>query len=236
MYNLKNFTAGRRTLAVLLVVAAALWLGGCESDSVAPQDELPEMTQTDAAQQAGIVATGLHRLGPQILRFTPAKGKDTGIYIYEFPTEPYVEGRVTMEFFTGGADGTHVVYDEADYGMLYTDEGEILDITLAFPGGVDVSLGLELDVAGDIDQVAGTADVSGGGHLYTDLFDTEFTFTDVVVTRDPEGYPTSGALTLTNGPWEAVVTFDGDDTAMISFQGNDLFVVDLDTGLVTPIL
>ena len=235
MSNLNKHRVLWLVAAGLLMTTAALWLGGCESDSVAPQDELPTMTQDDAAQQAGMVATGLHRLGPQLLRFNPAKGKDDGIYTYEFPTEPYVTGMVTMEFFTGGAGGTHVAYDEADYGMLYTDPGEMLDITLEFPGGIEVGLGLELDVAGDIDQVAGTADVSGGGHLYTDLFDTGFDFEDVVVTRDPEGYPESGTLTLTNGPWEAVVTFDGDDSAVISFGGDDLFVVDLDTGQVSPI-
>lgn len=235
MSNMKNNRVLWRVAAGLLMATAALWLAGCESDSVAPQDELPAMTKDDVAQQAGIVAAGLHKLGPQLLRFTPPKGKEVGVYVYEFPTEPYVTGRVTMEFFTGGAGGTHAAYDVADYGMLYTDEGEMLDITLTFPGDIELGLGLELDVAGAIDQVAGTADVSGGGHLDTDLFDTDFTFTNVVVTRDPEGYPDSGTLTLASGSLVAVVTFDGDDSAVIAFDGDDLFMVDLDTGQVSPI-
>lgn len=232
MYNLNNFNAGRRILTMLLLATLALWLGACESDSVAPQDPLPTPSEAGVAQQAGIVAAGLHKLGPQILRFDPGKTKD--VYTYDFPTEPYVTGEVTLAFFTGGAGGTPSAYDVADYGTLKTAPEEVLAIGLEFPGDVVVGFDLTLDLAGDLDQGAGTAVVWGGGTFDSDLWTGNFNFVDVQVTR-VESYPSAGTLTFTNGPWEAVVTYGGAKMAVISFGGLDLYMVDLDTGLVTPI-
>lgn len=234
MNNLNNGNVLRRIMVVAAVATAVLWLGGCESDSVAPRDDLPTLTQADAAQQAGVIAAGIHRMGPQILRFDPGKAKELGVYTYDFATEPYVTGEVTLEFFTGGAGGTHVAYDAADYGMLYTLPGEMLDVVLTFEGDIDIGFQLTLDVHGPMDQVAGTAVIGGGGTFASDLWAGDFTFSGVGVTR-AAGYPDDGTLTFTSGPWEMVVAFTGDRMAGISVGGSVLFEVDLDTGLVTPV-
>lgn len=225
---------GSWLLAGVLVLGFGLLMAGCESDSVAPQEEVPAPTEQEAAQQAALVAVGVAEIGPEILK---AHGlKDLGIYPYAFPGSEIVEGTVIMEYFTGGATGIHSHWNEADYGLLYTPDDEVLDVAFILPigEGVTVDFGLELSLYGPIDRVEDNAVVSGTVTYITGAGAAPTTLTGVVVSGI-YAYPTDGTLLFETGGWEVLVTYDGTDTALVAVNGVDMFTVDLDTGWLTPI-
>jgi hypothetical protein len=232
MLKLQEISGTRRGVAVTLILAGALLLVGCESDSVAPQDEIPTLTEGDVAQQAGVVATALAKVSPEIVAFRPAKAaKDLGIYPYDFPNQPQVTGMVTLEFFTGGPTGTHVAYDAADFGLLYTDPGEMLRVEIEVTEDVTLGFDLGLSVEGYLDRDAGSAVVSGAGTFVSGLHPGSFQFTGLAVSENGL-YPTAGSLTFLSAGWTMTVVFDGDVTAEVLLDGTPLYVVNLETGLV----
>jgi hypothetical protein len=93
---------------------------------------------------------------------------------------------------------------------------------------------LSLDLAGPIDQTAGTAVVSGSGTFYSGPWSSAFTFAGLEVARDGD-HPREGTLTFTSGSVELVVQFDGDATADILLNGTPTWIVDLDTGVLTRV-
>lgn len=221
-------------LACVLLLGFGLLMAGCESDPVAPQEEPPALTEKEAAQQAALVAVGVAEIGPEILK-APAL-KDLGIYPYDFPADGIVLGSVIMEFFTGGAGGTHSHWNDADYGLLYTPDKEVLEVEFMLPIGEGVTVGFALDFSlfGPIDREEDEAVVSGTGNYITGAGTAPFTLTSVVVSGI-YAYPTDGTLLFETGGWEVLVTYDGTDTALVAVNGVDMFTVNLDTGWLTPI-
>lgn len=235
MFKLQEKSGTRKGVALTLLLAGALLLVGCESDSVAPQDEIPALTEGDVAQQAGVVAVALAKVSPEIVAFRPAKAaKELGIYPYDFSGQPQVTGNVTLEFFTGGPTGTHVAYDAADFGLLYTDPGEMLRVDIDVTEEVTLGFDLGLSVEGYLDRDAGSAVVSGAGTFVSGLHPGSFQFTGMGVSENGL-YPTAGTMTFFSAGWTMTVIFDGDATADVLLDNVLLYVVNLETGLVTAV-
>ncbi len=236
----KQWKAGRGGLGVLflpiLLLACGLLINGCESDSVAPHDELPELTEKEAAQQAALVAVGISKVGPELLKFDGLKsgGKELGVYPYTFPAEGDVTGSIVLEYFTGGAGGTHSLWDDADYGLLYTPEGEALAVAVDLGGGLMPIFSLTFDLHGDINQTADTATVSGAGTFTSGDSINDFTLTNLLL-EEVSSYPSGGSMDYLVGSIVLVVTYDGSSTAGVEIGGVLAYEIDLNTGIVTPV-
>lgn len=225
----------RRPAALVLILAMGLLVAGCESDPVAPQEEIPAQTQTEAAQQAALVAAGVAKIGPVILEDQTLK--ELGVYPYTFPEAGNVSGMVVMEYFTGGPEGAHSHWNDADYGMMYTPDEELVDVSVTLPfgeEGITVGFSLDFDLYGPINRAEDFATVSGTGNYITGAGVSPFTMTEVVVSGIND-FPTGGTLLFETGIFAVEVTYNGTDTGMMAVNGVDLFTVDLDTGLITPI-
>jgi len=238
--NHKQWKTGGGGLGVLflpiLVLACGVLVGGCESDSVAPHDELPELTEREATQQAALVAVGLAQVGPELLTFNGFKAleNELGVYIRTFPEGGDITGSVILEYFTGGPGGTHSLWGDADYGLLYTPEGEMVMIEIEVPEVGTAVFGLDFELHGDIDQGADTATISGSGNLSTGDWNPSFTITDVVLT-ELSSYPEGGSLEFVTGALNLMVEYGGDETATVSINDLITYEIDLDTGIVTLI-
>lgn len=214
--------------AGLILLTGAFFAGGCSSDSVAPQDETPELTQENVAGQAAMVATAITEVGPQLVNFTPSKT----VYTYDFAGYDYVDGQVQIDFRLGGADGSSSTPSQADYGHLWT-VGET-GLTLTYDTGVTESaMYLTADLMADIDQANDRATIldGSGGILVSGIFTGSYAIDGLVV--GATGYPSAGTLTFTGGAHELVVTFNGSSTAIIAADGDNVATVNLDTGAVT---
>lgn len=206
-------------LFLIALLCSSLLLTGCESDSTAPDDELPALDNQDVAGQSGAMASSMMRVLPRI--WDPAAGKDNGEYEYTFTTGP-VQGTVYSEF-RDGEGGDLVDYDVASWALVRTEDP--LQITL-LDGGIPWLLGFT--ITADIDQAADTATATGVGTLVVGDYTASFTL-DAVVVRDGDDYPASGSITFINEGITAVVTFDGDDIVTVTV-GEDSWSVDLDDG------
>jgi hypothetical protein len=222
----------RFLLLPALLVAAGLLVGGCESDSVVPHDNLPAVTQDEAAQQAALAAMAAAQVGPEIVRFQGNKllNKALGVYTHTMPPGADVQGTVTLEFFDGGPGGVHSSWEDADYALLYTSGDTGITVDLESGGG----FGLTFDVTALVDRPADTATISGGGIFTTGDLASTFSFTDLVVTA-VSSYPTGGTMGFTSGSHELVIHFDGDQTAVIMVDSTDTYIIDLAEGSVTEI-
>ncbi len=246
--NHKQWKTGRSGLGVLflpiLLLACGVLVGGCESDSVAPHDEIPELTEKEAAQQVALVAAGLAKVAPQLLLYDGTKSGDKdeeGVYTQDFANFDYITGTVILEYFNGGPGGFHCVWDEADYGLLYTwddpETSEVDGVTVALDlgGGVEPIFDLTFGLHGNIDQEADTATVSGEGTLLMEgLPPQPFTITNVVLTEVSE-FPEGGELSFSTGSFDLVVEYDGEEVAYVTVNGVITFSINLETGVVTPV-
>lgn len=209
-------------ITLFALLAMGLMLTGCESDSTAPDDDLPDLTADDVATQSGAMATSMMRALPRI--WDPTTNKANGEYSYTFVTGPVV-GTIFSEF-RDAAGGDLVDYDVAGWARVFTDEP--LAVTLV-NGGIPWLLAF--DITADIDQQAGSASAAGGGSLVVGDYTATFTLTAVVM-QDGASYPASGTITFVNEGISATVTFDGDSTAMVTV-GDDSWTVDLDDGSIS---
>jgi hypothetical protein len=209
-------------LLFLALLALGALLIGCESDSTAPDEDLPALESGDVATQSGAMATSMTRVLPRI--WSPGVGKAVGEYSYTFVSGP-VLGTVFSEFRTEEG-GELVGYDVAGWCRVFTDEP--LAITLV-EGGIPWLL--DFSVTADIDQQQDQATASGGGTLTVGAYVADFTL-DAVVVRDGDSYPASGSITFVNEGVTATVAFDGDATAVITV-GDESWVVDLDDASVS---
>ena len=238
--NHKQWKTDRGGLGVLflpiLVLACGALVGGCESDSVAPHDELPVLTEREVVQQAALVAVGIAKVGPEVMNFQGLKTfeKELGVYIRTFPEGGDITGSIIIEYFNGGPSGVHSLWDDADYGLFYTPEGERVTIDLEIPDVGTSVFALDFDLHGDIDHEADTATVSGSGNLTTGDFHPSFTITNVVLT-EVSSYPDGGTFEFVAGVITVVVEYDGDNTSTVSINDVITYVIDLDTGIVTLI-
>jgi hypothetical protein len=221
--------------ALVLLMGIGLLVAGCESDPVAPQDTLPELTEGEVAQQAALVAVGIAQAGPKMLTYDGTKSgpAELGVYPYSFPSEGNISGIIVLEYFTGGSEGVHSNWDDADYGKLYTPEGENVTVALDLGGGVEPIFSVTFDLFGPIDRPADTATVSGSGTFTTQEFVRSFTLTDVILT-EVSSYPSGGTMDYTSGSIDLTVTYDGSRYVSADIDGGGAFVIDLDTGLSSP--
>lgn len=214
--------------AGLILLTGAFFAGGCSSDSVAPHDDTPELTQENVAGQAAMVAMAITEIGPQLVNFVPNKT----VYTYDFAGYDYVDGQVQLDFRLGGADGSSSTPSQADYAHLWTlgENG----LTLTYETGVTQSaMYLTADLMADIDQANDRATIldGSGGILVSGIFTGSYAMDGLVVRAT--GYPLSGTLTFTGGAHVLVVTFNGSPTAIISADGATVAAVNLTNGDVT---
>lgn len=226
-------------LACVLLLGFGLLMAGCESDPVAPQDGAPELTEQEAAQRASLVAVSVAKIGPEILKARSLKksADELGVYPYTFPEGGDVSGTVIMEYFTGGAEGTHSTWNDADYGLLFTEVGEVVDVAVPLPMAPEVTVAFAIDfnLSGPINRLADNAVVSGTGRFIVGSWIEDYTLTSVVVTGIND-YPSGGTIEYVSGSHALLVTYDGSDTAMVSVNGVDLYSIDLDTAQITGLI
>ncbi len=216
--------------ALTLMLGAGLWLTGCESDTVAPHDNLPELTPEDVAYQAGALATASGRFLPQLVEFS---GTDKTEYTYTFPAQGSdVTGTVHFDFRLGGADGSSADFDAADWGHMYTG----IDSPLSFAVGAGGNVELKFSILADIVQATQTATLLEGsaGTFVGGDYLAVFSFDGVVITAG-EGYPSAGIITFISSGHVLVVTFDGDETATISLDDVPTWIVNLNSGVLVEV-
>ncbi len=222
----KKFTL----LAVLaLMLGLGLFLTGCESDSVAPNEEAPTLSDDEVAGQAAAMASAAAQVLPQMVEYSPTN-KD--LYSYDFSGEDAVTGTVWFDFRTGGADGTPAAYNAGDWCHMYTADGE----DIVFEVGIGGEIMVTVDVMASIVQATNTATLLDGsvGTFTAGVYSATFSFADVEVTAG-ENYPGGGTMTFVSGGRTMTVTFDGTSTAVVSLEGGGSWTLNLDDGSVTTI-
>lgn len=224
----------KNTLKCILGSALVLMLGGllvtgCDSDSVAPQDQTPEMTEESAANQAALVALAMAEVSPQLVNFTPSKT----VYTYDFAGYDFVTGSVQIDYRLGGAEGASSTPGEADWAHLWTVGENGLVLSSPELEGLESATYFTADITADIDQMAETATIlaGSGGHIISGVIDSTYEVAGLVV--GGTGYPSGGTLTFIGGGHTIVVAFDGTVNAQISLDGATQWVVNLDTGVVS---
>lgn len=227
--NTQKKTLMKGLVLMAALTACGLLAGGCDSDSVAPQDEIPALTQDGAATQAALVATVLASAAPEIVRFDPGSAKEA--YSYNFVGVEGVTGMVNLEYWTGGIDGTPAAFDVGDHARLWTPD--LLGVVLVTEAGGSVSV--TFDIHAQVVQATDTATIMVGsdGTFTSGDYVTNFNIVNLVVTDSD--YPTSGSIEVTAGGFDMTVAFDGDHTALLSIDGEGTWIVDLDDGTRTTV-
>ncbi len=108
---------------------------------------------------------------------------------------------------------------------IWTEEGESLSWE---PEGTGVTILFEFDLEATGDPLL----ANGTGKLTLVDFWLNFTVIDVVVPDD--GYPTGGTIEVMSPNASGLITFHADETATVQV-GSYEWLVDLETGVVTPI-
>ena len=211
--------------AVPMLLVGGLLLSGCDSDSVAPQDEAPALSSADVAAQAGYVAMAVAAIGPETVEFAGKADKDS--YTETFAGD--IAGEVHLDFFTGGTPSS---WQGADHVDLYTGEDAPLVIMVGMSGAEGTVL-LGFDVSADIDRNANpdTAVIDGSGTFASGPYTATFGFDGVAVAAGGS-YPASGTMSFSGSGHTGTVTFNGTNLASLSMQGGANWVIDLDTGEV----
>lgn len=214
----------KHLLSLLSLLALVGLLTGCESDAIAPDEQLSALDNDDVAAQSGTMASAM--TGVFLRIWNPQSSeKDNGEYAFTWTTGDIL-GTVYSEFRT--AEGGDLVdHDQAAWVRVYTADGAPLTIAV-FEGAIPWLFGF--DVAADIDQAGGAATLDGGGTLVVDEYLAEFTFIGVVV-ENGEDYPAAGVMEFTNDGVTATVTYDGDNLVTVT-SGGESWIVDLEDGAV----
>ena len=216
-------------LITFLAMASVLpFVIGCESDSVTPNDEAPAPTSEDAAYVAGYMGYYFNQ-AYGVFQDALAKSGDKGIETF---SSGGVSGSYTLDFRTGGAEGSSTTSQSADYCRAYTATGQQVEVR-SDPGDENPLAVCTFDVAaypydGTPDDEEGTC--NGAGTLVAGLNTSTFVINDVVLSM--AAYPPSGAFTYVTGAHSVAVTFNGTRYAALTV-GEDAYTVDLDTGEVT---
>jgi hypothetical protein len=207
---------------IIALLATSLLLTGCESDSTAPDDDLPALTAEDVATQSGYLASAMVEVFPRI--WNPENAKDNGEYEWTF-AEAGISGTVFSQF-RDGPGGDLVDYDVATWGRVFTTDP--LAITLVDP---ELPWLLGFDITADIDQDEDTAVAEGSGSLVVGDYTAEFTIIGVVI-EDGDQYPAAGIINFETEDVLAVVTFDGDNMVTVS-SGGETWTLNLDDGTIS---
>jgi hypothetical protein len=228
-------------VSLILLLGLILLVGGCESDAVAPQDELPQPTEEEAVQQAALVAAGIAKSSPLLLEYNGKK--DLGMYPYTFPPGGDISGSVVLEYFDGGSDGEPSHWNDADYGRMYsvddpeTDDLEGVSVSLELPGGLEPLFEVIFILEGPIDRAADTAELFGAGSLSMGGSPVGWTIPETApaVISGLSNYPTGGLVNFVIGSFELNVQYDGDHTAYVYVGDAEepTYEIDLDTAIIT---
>ena len=216
--------------AFALMLGACLWLTGCESDTVAPHDELPQLTDEDKAYQAAAMGAAAGRVLPQIVEFD---GTSKNEYTYSFPADGSdLTGNIYFDFRMGNADGAPAAFDAASWGNMFTAANE----PIVFAVGVGGTVEVDFNIVASLVQATNTATLLEGsqGTFTAGDYSATFAFDGVIVTAGAD-YPAGGTMTFTSGGTVLIVTFDGDNTATISLNGIITWILNLDDGSITEI-
>jgi hypothetical protein len=220
--------------AVLLSFAGALLMvAGCSSDSTAPNDDLPPVSQEEAATQAGVLSSLMTQFMGEYYDFLSSKD----IYTHSFGFVPMddVRGTFTLDF---QCDGSPCSKDDEDanYVHIYTDADEAQKVKAYLPGEAMPLATLTFDLEVDpYDNTPGSQNgtINGSGSLAAGEYSSSFVVEDVIMST--ADYPPSGSVTYTAGAYEVRVEFDGTSLADLYIGGELYCQVDLDTGdLVFP--
>ena len=211
------------TLMLPLLLAAGMFLGGCESDATAPQEPAPQLSEREAASQAGLVAMAVVQVGPDVITFNEA-GK-TG---YERNFIGDVSGTIYLDFRMGSADGASATWVNGTWVRLYTAAGEPLNI----PIGESGSAQMVLDINAALNRTLNTAVVGGGGSFASGPYAATFSFTNLAIAAAGD-YPTGGSMTFNGAGFVMTVTFNGTNTATLAVEDHGTWFINLDTGAVT---
>jgi len=216
-------------LGLGLVLAGAL-MAGCDSESVTPNDQLPVLSQSDAASQAGFLAMAISTVGNEFAGFEETA---KNLYSYTFAAESSIQGVVYFTFLAGGADGQQAPYDQADWAHVATGMGEALTIAI---GELPAAIAMTMDMVADpYDPVNRTATLSGAGTLTAGENSSVWSIDAVAV--DADGFPGDGTMTFEAGDITVVVHFDGDSEASVTVDGVEIGTIDLGSGVfeeITP--
>ena len=223
----------KHLLAGLALPALLVLLGGCESDPVAPHDDLPQLTSEERANQSAAIAITMAEAAVKVLNpGTPMPGKS----LHDYPvTGEGFSGGVWIEYLSaeGVADpGSVVTPEDAGWAHLYTatDAPVVFTTPPPFNGRTE----FELDFTAVLEQGQPREGViNGTGTMTSGEYIVDFTATDLEVEEDRD-YPL-GTVTITAAGGTVDIGFDGDHTATVLVDHVDLYVVDLDTGVVTHI-
>ncbi|MBK7048434.1 MAG: hypothetical protein IPH48_18420 [bacterium] len=211
------------TLMLPLLLAAGMFLGGCESDATAPQEPAPQLSEREAASQAGLVAMAVVQVGPEVITFN-----DAGKTVYERSFIGDVSGTIFLDFRMGSADGASATWVNGTWVRLYTAAGEPLNI----PIGESGSAQMVLDINAALNRTLNTAVVGGGGSFASGPYAATFSFTNLAIAA-ANNYPTGGSMTFNGAGFVMTVTFNGTNTATLVVQGHGTWSINLDTGAVT---
>ena len=212
----------KELITLFVLMTLSLLLVGCESDSTAPNEDLPPLESQDVATQSGAMATSMMQALPRI--WDPTTNKAIGEYQYSF-FGGFVTGTVFSEF-RDTEGGNLVDHGVAGWARIYTEDP--LVVTL-FDDGIPWLLGF--DIEADIDQALDQAIANGSGSLTVGDYLATFTVSDVVVAQGSD-YPTSGTISFTSGGITATVTFNGSGNAAVTV-GDDSWIIDLDNGSIS---
>ena len=216
--------------ALALLACGGLLLTGCESDTVAPQDELPALTQDDVGYQAAGAAALLAGVAIEIVEFTPTKDA----YSYSFDGTDGITGDVNLEYWTGGdIDGDPSTFNLGDYARMWTPNAAGVVLETGEGGSVSLSFDIEAEVVQTAPTTA-TIVVGSSGTFASGGYSGTFDIENIVVTDGLE-YPTSGSMTFSSSGFEMVITFDGTNMALISIDGEGTWLVDLSDGTRTDL-
>jgi len=216
----------KNTALLLAVLALAGLLAGCESDSVAPHDPLPELDEGDAATQTGVVAYALTNIAPYLNERDSTKEVRTNT----FNGEHGLTGQVLTDF-RDGPDGAPAPAGSAAWARLYTEA------PVVWATGLGGETAFSLDIMATLARDPDTATIlagSNGGFVSGD-YATSFEM-DGIVVHSGGDYPTAGSLTVNSGDHVAVATFNGTNMVTVIVDSMMTYIVNLDTGEATEVM
>jgi len=209
-------------LLAMAAVAVFALLAGCDSDTVAPHDNLPALTAEDAANQSAIVALTYKQIGPMAIQ-NPAK--TAGAHPI---AGAGFSGEVWIDWLTaeGGEDAT---WNTAGWVHVFTEADSPVVYTTPLGGTTEFNL----DVAADIARDPTTGVISGSGSMVSGEYTLSYTILNLEVVEGAD-YPATGIIEVVTQGHTVSIVFDGDNTALLTVNMTDVWEVNLDTGAVTP--
>lgn len=213
----------KRFLLVILAVAGLALLAGCDSDPVAPQDDLPVLTEEEAAFQSAAVALTWATISHMAIDNPGVGAKTASAYPVTgagFSGDVWIDWR-TLE---GGEDAT---WDTAGWVRVFTETGAPVVYTTSLGGTTEFNL----DVASNIVRDPTTGVINGGGSMVSGDYTLSYGITNLTV-EEGEPYPLEGSIAVATQGHSVMIQFDGSRYAILTVNVNtqEYWEVDLETG------